>query len=59
MSTIYITPSGMVEVGEDFHGNDTPGANGLMENTNSFQGNSIVSTPTPTANQIELKMDKN
>jgi hypothetical protein len=49
----------MVEVGEDFHGNDTPGANGLMENTNSFQGNSIVSTPTPTANQIELKMDKN
>ena len=59
MSIITLTPSGMVESGEDFHGNCPVGYNAYMEKGVSFEGNSPVSTPTASANKVICKMDPN
>ena len=59
MSTITPTPSGMVEVGNDFWGNVPQPGNAFIETGMSFQGSQPQSTPTPAGNQKISKGDSN
>jgi hypothetical protein len=55
MSTIIVTPSGMVEAGADFHGNLPPTGRIQSEVGGDFEGNAPISTPTVAENIKETQ----
>lgn len=48
MSTVIITPQGIVEVGSDFNGNVPPGGDAQIEPGVMFNGNAKTYMASPT-----------
>lgn len=47
MSTVILTPSGIVEVGSDFNGNVPPGGDAQLEPGVMFNGNAATYMASP------------
>lgn len=57
MSTVILTPSGMVEVGQDFNGNIAPTGDCQIEPGNMFNGNAIIYQASPTVTVSKTEAD--